>query len=96
MTKSSIQVANHSDEHSVISTLVMAFSADPAVRWAYPDPHQYLAHFPNFAKSFGGKAFAHGSAHVIAGRAGAALWLPPGVEPDEEELGTLVAASAHT
>ena len=26
---------------------------------------------------------------------GAALWLSPGVEPDEEELGTLVAASAH-
>lgn len=69
-----------------IATLVTAFSADPAARWAYPGSEQYLGHFPAFARAFGGKAFAHGSAHVLGESAGVALWLPPGVEPDEDEL----------
>ena len=50
----------------------------------------YLAHFPEFVRLFGGKAFEHGSAYLVDGCAGAALWLPPGVEPDQERLGALL------
>jgi len=81
-----IKIADPCDEPSAIAALVVAFSADPATRWAYPDSLGYLAHFPWFARAFGGKAFAHRTAHVIEAYAGAALWLPPGVQPDEEEL----------
>ncbi|MCC6859453.1 MAG: GNAT family N-acetyltransferase [Bryobacterales bacterium] len=81
-----IKTANSCDEPNAIATIVMAFSSDPAARWVYPDPLQYLAHFPCFVRAFGGKAFGNGTAHVAEEYAGAALWLPPEVQPDEEEL----------
>jgi GNAT superfamily N-acetyltransferase len=39
---------------------------------------------------FGGNAFAHESAYYVDGHAGAALWLPPGVGPDEQAVITLL------
>jgi ribosomal protein S18 acetylase RimI-like enzyme len=86
----SINTATESDAASAIGVIVLAFSADPAARWTWPDPHQYLIHFPNFVKAFGGKAFSHGSADCIDGFGGAALWLPPDVHPDEDALITLM------
>ena len=86
MTKVTIKTANTSDEAPVIDVVVLAFSADPTVRWLYPDPHQYLTHFPPFVRAFGGRAFVQGSAYYVDGYAGAALWLPPEVHVNEEEL----------
>lgn len=85
-----IRTAARSDENSVVSTVVTAFSGDPAARWAYPDPRQYLESFPCFVRMFGGRAFDHQSAYVADNCAGAALWLPPGVHPDEEALMALI------
>ena len=48
-----------------------------------------LSQFPSFVNAIGGKAFAHGSAHYLEGYTGAALWLPPNVQPDENELFSL-------
>ncbi len=81
-----IKTATASDEALVIAVVELAFSSDPAARWTWPDPQQYLLHFPTFVKAFGGKAFAHESAYYVEGYAGAALWLPPEVHHDEEEL----------
>jgi ribosomal protein S18 acetylase RimI-like enzyme len=86
MTTGAIKTAMASDEASVIDVVVLAFSTDPAARWLYRDPHQYLTHFPSFVRAFGGNAFAHGSAYYIDGYAGAALWLPPDIHPDEDTL----------
>lgn len=85
-----IRTATASDEASVIATVVLAFSADPAARWTWPDPQEYLTHFPGFVKALGGRAFAHGGAHYVDGHAGAALWLPPGVDPDEDAVTALL------
>jgi ribosomal protein S18 acetylase RimI-like enzyme len=68
----------------VFATITLAFAADPACRWLFPETSQYLRSFPGFAKAFGGAALTHGTAEVKKG--GAALWLPPGVEPNEEAL----------
>src|SRR5688572_11046832 len=81
-----IKTATASDEAPAIAVVALAFGADPAARWTWPDPGQYLSHFPGFVRIFGGKAFAHGSAYYADGYAGAALWLPPGLHPDEEAL----------
>jgi ribosomal protein S18 acetylase RimI-like enzyme len=81
-----IKAAAASDEGRAVDVLVRAFETDPAVRWVYPDPEQYLAHFPEFVRAFGGKAFEWGTAYCAEGFRGAALWLPPGVHPDEEPL----------
>jgi ribosomal protein S18 acetylase RimI-like enzyme len=86
MTTPIIKTTTASDEAPVIDVVVLAFSADPAARWTWPDPHQYLTHFPSFVQAFGGQAFTHESAYYIDSYAGAALWLPPEVHPDEEVL----------
>jgi ribosomal protein S18 acetylase RimI-like enzyme len=72
----------------------MAFSADPAARWVYPSADSYLKYFPEFAMRFGGKAFVHRSAHCSEDGRGAALWLPPGVEPDGDEVMALIERTA--
>jgi ribosomal protein S18 acetylase RimI-like enzyme len=90
MTTPIIKTATVSDEAPAIAVVALAFSADPAARWAWPGPDQYLRHFPSFVKVFGGNAFAHDSAYYVDGYAGAALWLPPGVSPDEDALITLL------
>jgi GNAT superfamily N-acetyltransferase len=90
MTIPTIKSATVADEEAVIAVITLAFSTDPTARWIYPDPHQYLAHFPPFVKAFGGNAFAHESAYYVDGYAGAALWLPPEVHPNDEELSAVL------
>jgi len=81
-----VRTAENGDRSSLIATLALAFGNDPAVRWMYPEPDRYLAYFPRFVSAFGGDAFMHGTAHFIAGGKASALWLPPGVNPDEGAL----------
>lgn len=81
------------DVERAVGVIVLAFSIDPVARWVYPDPQEYLAHFPTGVRAFGGRAFAHGTGHHLNGFAGAALWLPPGVLPDEEALAEAITAN---
>lgn len=81
-----IKSALASDEAGVISVLTLAFGVDPMARWSLPDPAGYLSTFPLLVKAFGGNAFGKGTAYIADGFAGAALWLPPGIESDEESL----------
>jgi len=74
------------DEAAAVDTIVLAFAVDPVARWTWPQPHQYLAGMSRLVRAFGGHAFTHGSACCTEGFAGAALWLPPGVHPDEGKL----------
>jgi GNAT superfamily N-acetyltransferase len=84
-----VKTATTADLDHCVATIVLAFSGDPAARWGFADPKIYFEIFPRFVRAFGGRAFDHGSAHHIDGCA-AALWLPPGVEPDEETMMALV------
>jgi ribosomal protein S18 acetylase RimI-like enzyme len=70
----------------VISTIVAAFLTDPPARFAWPSPHDYLQAMPLATREFAGASFKHGTAYVTADFSGAALWLPPGVEPNGEAL----------
>jgi ribosomal protein S18 acetylase RimI-like enzyme len=74
--------------------IVLAFSTDPAARWSWPDPADYLRNMPLAARAFGGKSFALGTAFGIDRFAGVALWLPPGVSSDEEALTGLIERTA--
>ena len=78
---------------SAISSIVLGFATDPMTRWVWPDPSDYLRIMPQFANAFGGKAFELGTAYVTEGARAAALWLPPGVEPDEAAMGAVMAQS---
>ena len=93
MTVSIVKTATESDESRVIDALKLAFAADPAVRWVWPDPHKYLSYFSSFARAFGGEAFANKSAHYVGNYSGVALWLPPNVQPDIDQLVALLQSS---
>ena len=84
-----IRSVTRSDRDRFESTMTMAFSADPAARWAWPDPLQYLRIFIPLVTLFGGKSFDHGSAYVIGDFFGVAQWLPPGVQPDDGPIAEL-------
>ena len=84
-----IRAVTKSEKDRFEAAMTMAFSADPAARWAWPDPHQFITTFMPLVTLFGGKSFDHGSAYVIGDFAGVAQWLPPGVLPDDEPIGVL-------
>ena len=77
------------DQGIATSTLLLAFAADPVARWSWPDTDVYLSAFPELVRAFGGGAFVHRGAHATDSFGGVALWLPPGVHPDEDSLGAL-------
>jgi GNAT superfamily N-acetyltransferase len=76
-----------------VTTLVLAFADDPIIRWFLPDTDRYLAHFPVFVRALGGAAFDAGTAEGTVGDSGTAVWVPPGVELDDEKLGELLVES---
>jgi GNAT superfamily N-acetyltransferase len=80
--------ANH--RARAISTIVLGFTADPMARWVWRDPAVYLRVMPRFVDAFGGRAFEHGTADVAEEVRAAALWLPPGVEPDEATMDAIM------
>jgi GNAT superfamily N-acetyltransferase len=81
------------DQRSAIETIVLAFAADPMARWTWPNAQQYLAAMPRMAQAFGGRAFARDSAYATGDYAGVALWLPPGVGPDEDGLSEVMQST---
>jgi len=81
-----VHPATEADQQAVIDVITLAFSSDPMARWALPDPVTYLAVMPDLARAFGGNGFAHGTAHLVEGGLAAAMWLPPGVDPDADRL----------
>src|SRR5688500_10713642 len=69
-----------------IATIVAAFLTDPPARFAWPSPYDYLQAMPLATREFAGSCAEHGTAYVSADFCGAALWLPPGVQPDGKAL----------
>lgn len=95
----SFSAVSESEQAKVFATLVLAFAADPVERWLYPEPEQYLSHFPKFLAAFGGRAFAERTVWSLGEFSAVALWLPPGTEPDGDAvtaaLAETVAADKH-
>jgi len=94
MSSFEVHVASEREQKAVIDVITLAFSTDPMARWAFPDPETYLAVWPETIKAFGGNGFAHGTVHLVDGGGAAAMWLPPGVEPDIERLTILTERHA--
>jgi GNAT superfamily N-acetyltransferase len=86
-----VDVAPATDEDRAIATITIAFSNDPVARWFLRDPEVYLTYWPPVVRAFGGAAFDEGTADSIDDCGGIALWLPPGVGPDEEGMGELAS-----
>ncbi len=78
---------------SAVAAVVSAFASDPILRWVYPDPARYLAAFPAVVDAFGAGAFDAGTAEISPGGEGAAIWLGPGTEPDQDAVAAHLAAT---
>jgi ribosomal protein S18 acetylase RimI-like enzyme len=79
-----IKNAEQEDQESILASMTFAFVQDPVFRWIYPEPQKYLAGIRGYVQAFGGRAFLHNTAYYIGDFFGAALWLPPGILPDDE------------
>jgi GNAT superfamily N-acetyltransferase len=84
-----IRSVTRSEKDRFEAAMTIAFSADPAARWAWPDPLQFIRIFMPLVTLFGGKSFDHGTACVIGDFAAVAQWLPPGVQPDDGPISEL-------
>jgi len=90
MRRSHCRQVERDESPRAIDALVTAFVTDPCMRWLWPEASDFLRNFPRLIDGFGGAAYAHGAADVTEDFHGAALWLPPGVGPDEEALDALM------
>jgi len=90
MPLTTIRTVDQREQTRAINIQLMAFSADPIMRWLWPEPDAYVRYFPALVRGFGGGAFESGTAHVTENFHGGALWLPPGVGPDDAALEALI------
>ena len=84
--ETTVKSATRKQKNELISTILGAFMTDPMARWICPSAHQYFSRMDEFVEAFGGAAFEHESAYYVDGYCGAALWLPPTVQPSEEKM----------
>jgi ribosomal protein S18 acetylase RimI-like enzyme len=80
-----IVTATEENRDRVIQSLLLGFSADPLVRWFWPEASTYLKSGAAY-DAFAGGAIAAGSAFITTAYEGIAMWCPPGVDPDEERM----------
>ena len=81
------------DRQRALDVLTTAFTADPVIRWMYPEAHGYLIHFPAFLVAFGGQAFAAKTVWRLGEFSAVALWFPPDVQPDGDAVVAVVTES---
>ena len=85
-----VRIAVEDDRQTVLQAMMLAFAADPIMRWFLPDAERYVSYYPKVANTYGGPAIDEGTCFMTAGGEGAAMWLPPGVSPDEEAMSSLI------
>ncbi|WP_439106705.1 GNAT family N-acetyltransferase [Congregibacter sp.] len=96
MSAESVAEVSEEERGRVFASLASAFSADPLMRWFFPEAEEFFkAATGEFYDAFGGGAIQLGTAFRTAKFEGAALWYPPGEGPDEERLVTAMATTVR-
>lgn len=86
----SMKNATDFNRKAILDIFLASFCQDPLARWLFPEIHTYIKHFPEFAETFGGRAFDCETVVFGEENKGAVLLLPPNVHPDAEKLGALI------
>lgn len=94
MTSIPVRSASRDEASAVSALITLAFASDPMARWSLRDAQAYLSVMPKLIRAFGAAAYDSDSAYVSDDFGGAAMWLPPGVEPDIETLDRLIRENA--
>lgn len=90
-----VETAGSDGRDKAMATLELAFVADPVMRWFWPDPTVYRATFSKFVEAIAGAAFKQGTAQWLDSGHAVALWLAPGVAPDDETLTQVIVDSVE-
>ncbi len=93
--ETNVQPVPPAGRDAALQIITLGFITDPVARWIWPELELYLTMMPKFAAAFGGGAFARGSADITGSGRAAALWLPPGDEPDGDTIADLFAESVR-
>lgn len=95
MESPAVRPVPQGEEELAVATIVLAFADDPVARWTWSRSRDYLDGMPKLVRAFGGNSFAQGAALCSGDYAGAALWMPPGIQPDEEKLGQAIQSTVE-
>jgi ribosomal protein S18 acetylase RimI-like enzyme len=74
------------DRLRALSTLALAFSSDPLLRWMLPSSDSYLANITKIFDVFAGNSIGGETCLITSSFEGVAMWLAPGVEADEDAV----------
>lgn len=80
-----VTVAQAEDRERVLSTLALAFSTDPVMRWMLPTALEHVTCFPRLITAFAGHSLGAGATFVAEEFAAVSMWVPPGVEPEDKD-----------
>lgn len=83
------------DVANVSRTLAEAFFDDPVFSWCYPDAARRRQIAPRFFEIVTESIVAHDEVYTTDPVAAAAVWVPPGVEDDEQMGAALEEASGE-
>jgi|TARA_A100001234_G_scaffold126320_1_gene110797 GNAT superfamily N-acetyltransferase len=75
-----------SKAEEVKAAITLGFTADPLIRWIFPDPQKYLRSFAVWMDEFSKPAFENGGVFADENYYGGSLWHPPGIHLDSEIL----------
>lgn len=92
MNPPNIITAKEEHRDQITHSIVIGFSTDPLTRWFWPDAATHLKAGPAF-DAFGGGSIDNDTAYATENFEGVALWMPPGVEPDEERMIPILEAT---
>lgn len=74
------------DIEKAVSTMVLAFAADPGARWFSPTAELYMQNMTGYARATVTPAISHDAAFQIGDGLGVVFCLPPGVDVGEATL----------
>jgi GNAT superfamily N-acetyltransferase len=83
------------DLEDVSQALAEAFFDDPVFSWCYPDAARRRQIAPRFFEIVTESILTHDEIYTIDPVVAAAVWIPPGVETDEEMVATLGEVSGE-
>ena len=86
-----ISLAKADDRLRVLSTLALAFCSDPLLRWMFPSSADYFANIIETFDVFAGHSIDGDCCLITSAFEGAAMWLAPGAETDEDAVGETFA-----
>ena len=75
-----------SKAEEVKAAITLGFTADPLIRWIFPDPQKYLRSFAVWMDEFSKPSFENGGVFADENYYGGSLWHPPGIHLDSEIL----------